>query len=771
MGDLYVNNSLFGDLPVIVSTVQTQCSKLGDRRRMSRFNPKEFGVLVVDECFPAGTLVDGRPIESIKIGDKVKTHNGYGTVTHCFKKPVDSMCVITFQNRETLVCTPNHPIWTQSGFKCAAHLTLHDVVATIIDYEQLRNMQNGNPERQEAVLCSGMQVLAQQGHHPEIFLESRRRDHKVQEDERNERPSGQGQGVMQAKSNGLETHSARGERTWAYAWVAMQRDSENSDGQTQWLSELLQTGCWKHCFEDWGRGGRILTLSPNSEGTGRQEGGVLEFQGVASVKIYEPSDSDSIKFLCPEGVVYNLEVSNGNTYFAAGVLVHNCHHATARSYRDVINYYTQNNPDLKVLGVTATPDRADEQALGQLFNTVAFDYEILDAIQDGWLVPIKQQFVNINGLDFSNVRTTAGDLNGAELSALMEAETVMQGVTGAAIEIVGDKRAIVFTCSVKQAEQGAEIFNRHRANSASWVCGETNKDKRREMLDQFKTGKIQVVFNCGVLTEGFDDPGVEFIVMARPTKSRSLYAQMAGRGTRPLDGLVDRFDQPEARREAIAGSAKPCCTILDFVGNSGKHKLMTSADILGGKVEEEVLSRAVAKAKKLGVAVRMDEVIDEEIKAKQKEQERRRLADEAKRSKLKAKVQFSSKTINPFDAFDMEPVKERGWDSGRVLSQRQQDMLMRQGINPDTMSYSQGKQVLNEMFRRFSKKLCSVKQAAVLKKFGFNTHDVTSEQAKKLLDQLKAKKWAKPTPQYIQAVESRVQQLKQQAEGAKKPPF
>src|SRR3990167_2301775 len=281
------------------------------------------------------------------------------------------------------------------------------------------------------------------------------------------------------------------------------------------------------------------------------------------------------------------------------LVIDEAHHCTANSYRAVIDYY-KSNPDLRVLGVTATPDRTDEEALGQVFKTVAFDYEILDAIHDGYLVPVEQQLVSISGLDFSNVRTTAGDLNGADLAAVMEQEEMMQGVASASIEIVGNRRAVVFTSSVKHAETISSIFNRHRNGMCEWVCGTTPKEERRRILDDFQNGRVQVVANCAVLTEGFDNTGVEVIIMARPTKSRSLYAQMAGRAMRPLPGVIDGLEAASAdeRKSAIATSAKSSCKIIDFVGNSGRHKLMTTADILGGNVSEEAIEKALEGARK-----------------------------------------------------------------------------------------------------------------------------------------------------------------------------
>lgn len=410
------------------------------------------------------------------------------------------------------------------------------------------------------------------------------------------------------------------------------------------------------------------------------------------------------------------------------VIVDEGHHATATTYRRVIDYYCQ-NPGLKVLGVTATPDRADEAALGQVYETVAYDYEILDAIEDGWLVPIQQQLVEVSGLDFSGVRTTAGDLNGADLARVMEEERNLHEIAAPTIEIVGERRALVFTASVAQAERLCDILNRHREGCAGWVCGKTDKDERRKTLAAFSAGKLQYVVNVGVLTEGFDDPGVEVIVMGRPTKSRSLYAQMVGRGTRPLPGLVDGVAEPEGRREAIAQSAKPACLVVDFVGNSGRHKLMTSADILGGNVSEEAVAQAVAKLKEDGGAVDMAQALAE----RERELQIERAREAARRVNLKAKAAWAARSVSPFDVFDLSPVKPRGWNSGKTLSTKQRAILDKAGIDPDSVDYAGGRQLLNEVFRRWDAGLCSYKQARILRKHGYDGNQ-TREEASGILD-------------------------------------
>ena len=421
------------------------------------------------------------------------------------------------------------------------------------------------------------------------------------------------------------------------------------------------------------------------------------------------------------------------------LIIDEAHHATSPTYRRVIDYY-RTNPALKVLGVTATPDRADEEALGQVFQSVAFDYEVLDAIHDGWLVPIEQQMVHVEGLDYSDIRTTAGDLNGGDLAAVMEAEKNLQQMASASLSIIGQRRALVFTASVKAAEMTAEIFNRHRLGMAAWVCGKTDREERRRVLAEFAAGKIQVVCNCGVLTEGFDDPGVEVVIMGRPTKSRSLYSQMVGRSTRPLPGVVDGPETAEARKAAIAASGKPSCLVVDFVGNAGKHKLVTSADILGGKVSEEAVELAMTRAIKAGGPVKMAEALDE---AEAELREQARLAEVARRARLTASARFTTQSVDPFDILHLEPVKARGWDNVKSLTEKQRSLLAKSGINPDNVTFAQGKQLIGEILRRWDGKLCSFKQAKVLKKYGYPT-DVGFGEASRIIDALAKNHWKRP---------------------------
>jgi superfamily II DNA or RNA helicase len=401
------------------------------------------------------------------------------------------------------------------------------------------------------------------------------------------------------------------------------------------------------------------------------------------------------------------------------VVIDEAHHATAGTYRRCIDWYCQ-NPDCKVLGVTATPDRGDEAALGQVFDVVAYEYQVLNAINNGWLVPIEQQMVTVGSLDFSSIRTTAGDLNQGDLAEVMENERNLQGIAAPTVEICGEKRAIVFATTVEQAERLAEIINRYKPDKAAWLCGKTDKDDRRRMLADFKAGRLQFIINVGVLTEGFDDSGVEVVVMARPTKSRALYAQMAGRGTRPHDtvaGLLGDLPTAAERCRMIRESVKPSCLIVDFCGNAGRHKLCCSADILGGNIDPDVVAEVAKRVKENNGPVDMTEELAK-VKA---EVEARKKREAATRAGLQARAEFLMTKIDPFSQWDITPVQARGWDRGKQFTPKQQQVLMeRIGVDPHKIPYGQGKQLLDEYFRRLSGGYASLKQAALLKKRGFH---------------------------------------------------
>jgi superfamily II DNA or RNA helicase len=794
---------------IIVSTIQTQISGMGGNGRMTKFDPDRFSLLIVDECFPAGTMIDGRPIETIRVGDFVSSFNHsenkieQGRVSNLFRRSTNRIAIVTLSDGQKIKCTPNHPIFTLRGYIPAGILTSNDVVLTTIYTERntnetknlrclrsgihskeleqlhgsnmLREMQAcetdgkskkgdsellslrpGNharrPEwaesckKRECPLLSRVQVGAFPENHSGNLCQSRRSNHAVPENKRYESPGSTSVGLDEVASDGLETAAAWGQRRVHSSTaidglcVGLADGSGNSDTilPEGWVSESVQSGYREYRPEDCDRGGREQPQDYQGQSTGFKERFGLASIGVESVEILEQGRSERFEQLCPKGIVYNLEVDSNHNYFADGVLVHNCHHAAASSYRKVIDYYSQ-NPELKILGVTATPDRADEEALGQIFDTVAYEYGIREAIEDGWLVPIEQRAVFVKGIDLSQVRTTAGDLNGADLAEVMEEEQNLHEVASPTLELTGDKKTLVFAASVRQAERLTEILNRHKENCARFVYAKTDKEVRREMLKDYRDGKFQYLVNVGITTEGFDEPSIEVIVMARPTKSRSLFAQMSGRGTRALTGVLDDLETAEERKEAIAYSGKPKLEIIDFVGNSGRHKLVSTADILGGKYSDEVVKRAKENIEK---SDKSEDVLIELDKAEQQLlAEMRRKEEAARRANLKLKAQYKTTKINPFDVLDIIPARERAWHRGRLPSQKQTDLLEKFGVNPEGLSFTSASQLIGKILQRRKSDLCSFRQAALLQRYGYDTSTITFKAAGEIITNLKVNGW------------------------------
>lgn len=446
----------------------------------------------------------------------------------------------------------------------------------------------------------------------------------------------------------------------------------------------------------------------------------------------------SVQTLCaPYGDAHRMMKFNPDEFDM--LVIDEAHHATADSYRRIIAHFAR-NPRLRTVGFTATPDRADKAALGMVFDAVAFQYEIRSAMSDGWLVPIETQQVIVKDLDFSHVKTIAGDLNQGELATIMQQEKVLHGVVTPTIEIAGKRKTLVFAASVAHAERMAEIFNRHGITSAV-VHGGTFKDDRRRILQAYADGRIQVLCNCGVAVEGFDCPGIEVVAIARPTKSRALYTQMVGRGTRVLPNVVDGISDPEARRRAIANSAKPNMLVIDFTGNSGRHKLVSAADILGGKYDDDTIAEAkkrIAESGKPADVIKELEKAAEEVLAKRREE-----ALQKKRNVVTARVEYSTKQVDAFGILNIGPERiAHAAKNTAPLSHAQQSMLARNGIDIAGLPVAHCRALYNEILRRIKSGRCSYKQASLLRKYGYGTN-VSFREASRIIDSLKSNGWKK----------------------------
>ena len=426
------------------------------------------------------------------------------------------------------------------------------------------------------------------------------------------------------------------------------------------------------------------------------------------------------------------------------IVVDEAHHSVAKSYVDTINYFRR-NPRIKICGVSATPDRADKLALGQIFESVGYNYEIYQAIQDGWLVPIITNQVVVDSLDFSHVRKTAGDLNQGDLAKVVELESSLHGIASPCVEIAGDRKTLIFATTVSQAYDLCAIINRH-GKKAAFVHGKTPKDERREIIRRYASGEYQFLCNVGIATEGFDDPSIGVVAIARPTMSRALYTQMIGRGTRPLPGVVDSpygtldSGSPAQRRAAIFNSAKPSVEVIDFVGNSSKHRLVSSADILSGKYPDEVAERAARIAKEsdepLDLISLMERASQEEEEAQAAIQSITHRGDEYR---LTARAKYRQKKGDPFDVFNIKAHRMLK-KTDKQLTSRQQAMLTRNGIDIADLNMHQQSVLHGEVIRRIKSNQCTYKQAKLLKRYGYRT-DMSFRQASDTIDRLARNGW------------------------------
>ncbi len=255
------------------------------------------------------------------------------------------------------------------------------------------------------------------------------------------------------------------------------------------------------------------------------------------------------------------------------------------------------------------------------------------------------------------------------------------------------------------------------------IDGKTPKAERREAIERFTAGQVQFLLNFGVFTEGFDCPAAEVCVMARPTKSRSLYEQMLGRVLRPGDGVVDPHPTAEARKAAIAASSKPIAHVLDFVGNS-RHKLVSSVDVLGGNYSVEIRQLAEKELERKGG--------DPALALKKAAARFAFLVEEAER-----KTKYETQHVDPFGTSTVSATGQGQKRGGATDGQVQ--FLVNLGVENDT-AIGYGRRQASVVIDKLKQERCTVKQKKLLAKHGFNP-DVPFDAARKIIDEIVASGW------------------------------
>jgi len=428
------------------------------------------------------------------------------------------------------------------------------------------------------------------------------------------------------------------------------------------------------------------------------------------------------------------------------------HRATSRSFRACIEHYTQ-NPKLRYMGCTATPDRTDGTALGQVFDSVAYRYDIADAIEDGWLVPFNIQPIQAQEVDISWVGTTGRDLVARDLDvAMTKGEERFHAIAKPTYAETDGRKTLIFAAGVNHAKLLDELLNGYEPGCSRVITGKTAADERRAMIDGFRKGKFRFLVGVGVPTEGFDVPDIECIAMARPTKSRLLSCQMLGRGTRPLSNLVDSIPDDEQhimhngkscspqemRRSLIAESSKPHLLVLEFTLNTGQHSLATPVDILGGRYTDAEIE--LAKEAMRGKGGSPSEHLEHAREELRKRAERAAERHEHQRVRVTYR---KGGTIDPFSIFGVRAPRELGYEHDVPATPKQVGLLKKFKVPTDGLTKRSASTLIGQCMVRVKAGRCTFAQAKILKRNGYGI-EVSRAEATVIIDKIAAAQgWGK----------------------------
>ncbi|MEZ4368992.1 MAG: DEAD/DEAH box helicase [Kofleriaceae bacterium] len=424
------------------------------------------------------------------------------------------------------------------------------------------------------------------------------------------------------------------------------------------------------------RGGRVLVLAHRTELL-TQACAKLEAAGVVSAIEQGPHRAGDAPVVVAS--VQTLRGSRLATWAAdafALVVIDEAHHATAAGYRAVIDHFGR----ARVLGVTATPDRSDGAGLAAVFGSCCYRLELRAAIDAGWLAPLVVRRVVLEAIDLGGLRTVAGDLEQRGLARAMGDDTALHGVAAPLAELAGDRRTMVFAVDVAHAYRLAEVVNRYRPGWARAIDGGAKGAERARVLDDFRAGAFGCLVNCGLYTEGFDEPTVACVAIARPTKSRALYAQMVGRGTRLAPNKAD-------------------CLVLDFTGTTGRHRLVGPVDVLAGWLVppevEHAAAALLASGEQLDLAALLDEADTEAARV-------------VRHASVTALASYRAERVDPFLG-ESTPVE----CEGPPATDAQRQALERAGLRdlPVDLRHAQAAAWLVRIEARRAAGLCTFKQA------------------------------------------------------------
>lgn len=398
-------------------------------------------------------------------------------------------------------------------------------------------------------------------------------------------------------------------------------------------------------------------------------------------------------------------------YFGT-IIIDEAHHAITDGYRRILDYFS----GAKVLGVTATPDRGDMRNLGEVFDSLAFEYKLTDAIKEGYLCKIMAQTIPLQ-LDITSVTMSGGDYAVGDLGTALD--PYLEQIAAEMARRCKSRKTVVFLPLIKTSQKFRDLLNAHGFRAAE-VNGQS--DDRRQVLADFDAGKYNVLCNSMLLTEGWDCPSVDCVVVLRPTKVRSLYSQMVGRGTRLSPGKTDLL-------------------LLDFLWMTDKHELCRPADLV---CEDRAVARQMTETlAESGCPEDIEQAAaqaSEDVVAQREEALAKQLAEQRrKKAKLVDPLQYEM-SIQAEDLSGYVPTF--GWEAGPP-SEQQTAALEKLGILPDAVE-SAGKAalLLDRLHKRQTEGLTTPKQIRLLERYGFrHVGSWSFDAASRMINRIAAGGW------------------------------
>lgn len=490
---------------------------------------------------------------------------------------------------------------------------------------------------------------------------------------------------------------------------------------------VLPTGCGKTVVfssvteNQVNKGHRVLIMAHRGELLDQAADKLKEASGLDSV--LEKAESTSLGSFLPVtvGSVQSLAQEKRlarfpNNYFQ-DIIVDEAHHCLSDSYKRVLDHF----PNANILGVTATPDRGDMKNLGEFFDSKAYEYSMTEAIREGYLCPIKAQMIPLE-LDIADVGISSGDFSAGEIGHALE--PYLHQIASEMANYCRGRKTVVFLPLIATSQKFCAMLNDAGLRAAE-VNG--NSDDRSEVLADFEAGKYDVLCNSMLLTEGWDCPSVNCIVVLRPTKIRSLYQQMVGRGMRLSPGKTELL-------------------LLDFLWMTERHDLCRPSALISKDeaIAKKIDERMVEDADGFDL-IEAEEQAERDILAERESALAKQLAEmRGKKRKLVDPLQYAL-SIAAEDLTNYVPTF--AWEMAPP-SEKQIAFLERRGIFADSVrNAGLASLLIDRLQRRQQMGLATPKQIRCLERYGFRQvgtwafEDASSPYFKTCRQQLEGALW------------------------------